>query len=309
MKKYLLICLHLFSIFSSCQEKTITQKRIAILTPISHPSLDEIERGFRNTLFEKKSKLFRIDTFNAHGNKTLMRSEIEEIIRKEYDLVLTIGAVATQMCSEVFFKKNISIPLVFTCVHDSLTLNLANKNHLTGVQELIDLKQELILLQKYCPELKNLLLVFNPLEPGLEQDRQSLLTLTKEMHWNLITVEIFQTNELMLKTTPFMAKADALLVLKDNQVVSGIDALIKLCNQHRIPLMTSDLDSPKKGAAFGYGVYEVEFGKEAANKAFQILIYRTSPAAIPITPLNEFHFKVNKQAAKQQGVTDALSDL
>ncbi len=78
-----------------------------------------------------------------------------------------------------------------------------------------------------------------------------------------------------------LCPSDALIVLKDNTIVSGLDVLVKLCDRHRIPLMASDLDSPDRGAAFGYGVYEIDFGIEGANKALQILIKGIHPGTIP----------------------------
>ena len=37
-------------------------------------------------------------------------------------------------------------------------------------------------------------------------------------------MEIFQFNEMNAKVTPFIEKADAVIVLKDNTVVTGLDA-------------------------------------------------------------------------------------
>ena len=92
--------------------------RVAILTPITHPSLETIERGFIQTLREDESQSYHFTTYNAQGNKTLMRSEVEEIIRKDFDLVFAIGTSVAQMTSEVFTKKGIEIPVVFTVVND-----------------------------------------------------------------------------------------------------------------------------------------------------------------------------------------------
>jgi putative tryptophan/tyrosine transport system substrate-binding protein len=96
------------------------------------------------------------------------------------------------------------------------------------------------------------------------------------------------------------------MVLKDNTVVSGLDVLVKLCNQFQIPLMASDLDSPDKGAAFGFGVYEVEFGTEAAKKALQILNEGESPGQIPVTPVSNFDLRINQEAAQKQGIDPTL---
>ena len=53
--------------------------------------------------------LFRFTTYNAQGNKTLMRSEIEEVARQNYALVFTLATSPSQMTREVFEKKEIKI--------------------------------------------------------------------------------------------------------------------------------------------------------------------------------------------------------
>ena len=99
-----------------------------------------------------------------------------------------------------------------------------------------------------------------------------------------------------------MSKADAVVILKDNTVVTGVEALVKLCDSHHIPLMASDLDSPDKGAAFGYGVHERDFGIEGADKALQILEEGIDTGALLVTPVSMFKLRVNGDAAKKQGV-------
>ena len=79
-------------------------------------------------------------------------------------------------------------------------------------------------------------------------------------------------------------------MLKDNTVVSGLDALIKL----NIPIMASDLDSPDRGAALGFGVHEIDFGIEAAKKALLILEQGIPPREIPVTAPSNFELKEGK---------------
>lgn len=272
---------------------------IAILTPVTHPSFDHIEKAFKETIEAESPGRYRFVTYNAQGNKTLMRGEIEEIAKKDFSLVFTLGTLSSQMTTEVFAKKGIDTPIVFTCVNDPSGL----KGHVTGVKELLDFHKELEGLLKYKPNVKTLLLVYNPMEPGLAKDQRLISSILQEKGIQLITVEVFQTNEFMAKVSPMMGKVDAVLVLKDNTVVSALDILVKLCNQRHIPLMASDLDSPDRGAAFGYGVHEREFGVEGAKKALQILNNHVAPESIPVTAPSNFILKINPNAAKVQGVS------
>lgn len=304
--KIVIFCLCFLLFGCSPPEKRIP---IAILTPLTHPSLEQIEKGFVETLEKMSPEKYCFVTYNAQGNKTLMRSEIEEIIRKNYPLVFTLGTLSSQMMKEALIKKDLKIPIVFTCVNDPLGFDIVPSEsspggYITGVKELLNFREELTLLLKFKPTLKRLLLVFNPMEPGLEKDRQEIIRILNKYAISLITVEIFQTNEILTKSAPFMKEADAVLILKDNTVVSGLDALVKLCNRHHIPLLASDLDSPDRGAALGYGVHEIEFGIEAAKKALLILEEGIFPGDIPVTPISLFTFKINREAAQKQGLEE-----
>lgn len=310
MRTTLLICLCMLIGFSSCHKERNNQVRIAILTPLTHPSLEQCEKGFVQTLQQDPSKKYSFVTYNAQGNKTLMRSEIEEIIRKDYDMIYSIGTLSSQMITEVFTRKGITTPVIFTCVNDPVNFKIVNSeessgNMVTGVKELLDFRQELTHLLHFKSDIKTLLLVYNPTEPGLEKDRKELSKLAQELEIDLLTVEVFQTNELISKVPPFVEKADAMILLKDNTVIAGLDSLVKMCDRYHVPLMASDLDSPDKGAAFGFGVHEIQFGIEAAKKALRILA-GVRPTEIPVTPVSEFTLRVNYEAAKQQGVSDDL---
>jgi putative ABC transport system substrate-binding protein len=298
----------MLAVLGACTSQESKKVPIAILTPVTHPSFEQIEKGFKETIETKSPGKYRFVTYNAQGNKTLMRGEIEEIARKGYPLVFTIGTLSSQMTTEVFAKKGLDTPIVFTCVNDPVGFHIVQSErfpggHVTGVKELVDFRKELDLVLPYKPDIRRVLLVLNPMEPGIAKDGEEIRTILKEKKIELMTVEVFQTNEFMTKVSPFMKQADAVLVLKDNTVVSGLDPLVKLCNQYHIPLLASDLDSPDRGAAFGYGVHEVEFGVEGAEKALHILNDHVAPESIPVTPVSKFTFKVNKQAATAQGIT------
>ncbi len=49
-----------------------------------------------------------------------------------------------------------------------------------------------------------------------------------------------------------MATTDLVLILKDNTVVSALDALTHLCERYKKPLFASDLNSTEKGAAVAF---------------------------------------------------------
>lgn len=285
-------------------------QKIAILTPMTHPSLEQIEKGFVETMEKNCRQKFTIKIYNALGNKTLMRSEAEEIALGGYDLVFTIASQASRTMKEVFEKKKLSTPIVFTAVPFPLKLDLiaseaSSGNQMTGVKETTDFAKELAFLRNKA---KTVLLVYDPSSPSLASNKEEIETILADMGIALKTVEIFKTNEILLKTAPFIEATDAVLVIKDNTVVSGLDVLVKLCEQKGKLLIASDLDSAERGAAYAYGVSELIYGEEAAKKALLILDDYKLPRDIPITapPSDAFVFKINEKRLKEIGFLEEL---
>lgn len=277
--------------------------KIAIITPISHPSLLQIEQGFVNTLQKENPGQYRFKTYNAQGDRSLLRAEIANVTSKDYDLVFTIGAQATLMSKELISKKSIPLPIVFAAVPESYTSELKNgQTQITGTSETTDYRQQLKLFSELHPHLETLLLVYDPTQAGLANDKQQIEAILKEMNVQLIAVEVFKTNEVKQKVLPFIERADAVFVLKDNTVITALDTLKKLSQQHQKPLFTTDLDSPNGGAGLGFGVHEYDYGVEAAKKALQILSGEKTAEALDITPVDQYQLKINFKSLAKQGL-------
>lgn len=279
--------------------------KIAILTPTTHPSLEQIEKGFVDTMEKNSRQKFTIKTYNALGNKTLLRSEAEEIALGDYDLVFTIATQCTKTMKEVFEKKKLSTPIVFSAVPFPIEMDLiaseaTSGNQLTGVKETTDFAKELEILRNKA---KTVLLVYDPTSASHNSNKEEIQEILTAMGVKLKTVEIFKTNEILLKTAPCIEEADAVLVIKDNTVVSGLDVLVKLCDQKGKLLIASDLDSADRGVPYAYGVSELIYGEEAAKKAILILDEHKLPRDIPTTtpPSEAFVFKINEKKMREIG--------
>lgn len=307
MKPFFLLFASLLSLFS-CEKSRDGEKKIAILIPQSHASLEKIKEGFMETLQLDESHTYTFKTYYGQGNRMLLHSEIDEIASGSFDSVLTIGSVASQMTRESFVKNHITCPQVFTCVNDPKGFKIIDSEEhpgkgVTGIKELIDLEKEVDILFSFKPSTKQVLLVYDPTSPGLENDHERLEELLRKRGAKLIAVPIFQSHEVKNKASLFASTSDAIMVLKDNTVVAALPALVLLANQHRIPLMASDLDSPENGAAIGFGVYERQFGVEAARVVQKIISEEGRCQDIPVRPVDDFYLRINRQALLNQGLS------
>ena len=285
-----------------------TKKRIALFAPAIHPAMDEIFEGFTQTIQKDSSLSYSFDEYNAQGNPTLLRGQAEEIILGDYDLIFPIGATCTQTLYTLTKKKNITTPIVFTAVDTPLEMGIAQSlessgNHLTGITTTKEFKKQLDLLYKVKPTAQNILLVYDPGQSGgQEEDRKQIAKLVEARNKGFQFVTILNANEIQQKVQSFMQSVDTVMILKDHTAVSGVDALITLCNRYGVTLYTSDHNSGQKGAALSYDVSEYEYGSAAAIKAKEILEKNKKPAEIPITFVQNRSLQINTKTMHKQGL-------
>lgn len=283
--------------------------RIAIVVPATHNALEEIQRGFEETLIKKYKLNATFSTFNANGNRALLRTQIEEVGQQQFDLVFTIGAAATQLTKEVFLKKNFKTPIVFGAVADPIRLGLVtdlnNENNIvTGSATSTNYPLQIELMFIVKPNIKKVLLVYDPVQSsGLEIDRKQVEKLFAEHGAQCKVVEVFNTREISQKLPLIIDKStDLVMILKDNTVVPAIDLLVKQCERNSVTLLTSDLGSVEKGAGIGFGVHEYTFGADAATCASKILLTHLTAGQVPIKITDDFRFAMNRAAMERQGI-------
>lgn len=295
------------------QQQDITSSaayRIAIFEPASHPAMDEIADAYITTLQSQISQPCSFKRYNANGNKTLLRSQAEDIIQQHYDLIMPIGADPTCILHELTHKKNLSIPIVFTAVSDPVNLGVINStessgNNLTGIEEIPDYEDQINQLLVIKPQTKSITLVYDPIiKAGIHETwAQEVKKITDKKNVHLTSVKVFNTNEIQPKVQPFMTNTDVIMIFTDHTTVSGIDALISLCNRYAVTLYASDLNSGDKGAALSYGITQYDLGKEAALLSVKILNDHLKPRDIPIVKPSSKKLKINQNALHKQGLS------
>lgn len=290
------------------KEKTGTAFKVAIFEPAPHPAIDEISNGFKQTLEDQGTHPYDFKIFNANGNKTLQRSQADEIVHGNYDLIFTIGAGCTQIIKELTTKKDMKTPVVFSAVDNPVGMGLVNSltssgNHLTGVINTSDYKKQLAILPQLKPSTRSVLLVYDPGHgTGLEKDKNEIEQILSSYNISLQAAPVYNAGEIQQKVEGLMSKSDVVLILTDNTVVSALDGLVRLCNRYGVTLFASDLNSGLKGAALACGVTEAEYGTESGKKALLILEQNQSPTSIPTIPLSSYHLTINTTTMHQQNL-------
>ncbi|MBN9343185.1 MAG: ABC transporter substrate-binding protein [Holosporales bacterium] len=250
---------------------------IAVSQIVEHPAIDAIRDGALQTLEEaglKKEKDFKWVYKNSQGNQSINIQIAQKLVGMKPKVILAISTPSTQ--AVIANMKSEKVPLVFGAVSDPIGTKVVsslekNSGMVTGVSDAPPLATQILLIQTMVPHLKNLGILYNPGEIN------SVNTLTNLKHHlvgkgiNLIEVPVVNSSILMGAAQKLVGQVDALYVPQDNMIISAIETLVRLQDQHKLPIFTSDQGSVQQGALACVGINYFESGKAAGEMILKIL--------------------------------------
>ena len=285
--------------------------RVATLSFSPSKILEDVENGFTQTISQDLSLRVKFDKYNANNSQILLRSVIEEILDRDYDLIFSLGRICSQTIKAITQKRNYTkVPIVFCAVVDPIKSGIVDtmplsKSYLTGTASALqDYSLQIKLLKKLVPSIERITIACIPTSLAGGSDEYQAVKNALNLHGiSVKIVEFDHINEVAQRLPAEISEGDMLMILRDTTLMTAIDRIIKICRQHRVPLFASDTTSVKKGAALGFGVTEYGIGKQTANHALAILRDRKNPGDVPITYVDSGYFYVNKKELSNQGLT------
>ena len=123
------------------------------------------------------------------------------------------------------------------------------------------------------------------------------------MGLEIVEATASNSSEVQAAAQSLVGRVDAIAVIGDNTAVSALEAIVKVCDENKIPLLAGDTDSVKRGAAAG-----LRLRLRGSGHAGRVPWPPSSSAArrsrsIPVEFAKNLQLSVNEKAAKAQGVT------
>lgn len=269
---------------------------VGILMPMDHMALREIVGGFKETLMSLSKRPVEFKVQNAQGDMNVQRSIIQQFVNQKVDLIVPIGTAATQMTVKLAEQQ----PIVSLAAVHKANEGQNQTPMMTGVLDEIGPEKPLALLAQVIPKLKKITLVHSNSEK-IFPELSALI--------NYAAAHNLEVQKLMIQSLPDMytisgliaEDSEAIFVLKDHLVVSGIKTLVREAKKKNIPVMAMDEGSVKEGASFALAVKERAIGEEGAVLANQVLS-GTAPGNLPLKILDKLSVFYNERACLEQGI-------
>ena len=274
---------------------------------VSHPTLDVARQaiidGLKGEGFEE-GKNIEIDFQNAEGDMALATSIGQKFANDKKDIVISI----TTPVSQAMAKTNPDRPIVFCLVTDPVGAGLlknpeAPEGNITGVTDFYKIENHLGLIKELLPEAKTIGLLYNAGEANsvalVEKEEKPK---AEAMGYKTVSATAASSAEVAAAAQSLVGRVDVISITTDNTIVSGLEAVLKIAADNKIPVVVCDVDSVQRGALAAYGMNNVQMGNKAGVMAAKIL-NGTPVSQIPVETATDYELQINQSAAKAMGVT------
>ncbi len=281
---------------------------VAVNQFVEHPALDAVLKGFQEAM-QEKGVACEYKIHNAQANMATANQIAQTIAGENPDLVLAIATPSAQAQAQVIKKAEhmAKVPLIFSAITDPKGAKLVDDlqkpgANITGVSDLTPMDKHLGMILEFLPKLKRVGVVYNAGEANSKTLVQLLRDAAAAKGVKVEEATAAKSGDVYAAAKSLVGRCDAVYVPTDNTVVSGLESLVKVCEQNKLPLFAGDVDSVPRGCVAALGFDYFLHGKQAGAMAARILA-GASPAATPVEFQEGLKLEINLKAAKAMGVT------
>jgi putative ABC transport system substrate-binding protein len=283
------------SVLVACKPHRPEQTTVGIVLPLEHAALQEIVAGFSETLSKLYNKPIVIKVSNAQGDANIQRAIIQQMRDENFDLIVPVATNPTQMAMSMVQKQpllGLAADLPDSERHKKPNCNIAIVHDEIPPQQLVSF------IHAVYPKMKNLVLIHSTSDK-IYPDVKASVEEGKKYGMTIKPIMVATLPDLYSSAQSLPENTQAIFVLKDNLIVSGIGTLTKLAKSKHIPLITSDQGSVQGGASFALGVHEKQIGIEGAKLAVAIL-QGANACSLPTVEMTSLTVFLNPHALEDQ---------
>ncbi len=283
--------------------------KIGISQIVTHPALDAAREGIIDGLAEKgyvEGDNLEIDYQNSEGDMSLVASIAQKFVSDKLDAIVAIATPNAQ--AAISAAEGTDIPVIFSAITDPVGSDMVVdwENHpnenVTGVSDMIVVQDDVELITQIVPNVKKIGTLYNAGEANSLFLTTKLIEACDALGIEVVEQTVSTSADVLAATQALVGQVDAIWVGTDNTVVSGLDALIGVCEEEGIPLFPADNESIERGGIAAYGFDYYDIGYQTGEMVAKILD-GTSAADIPVEKGKVISLTINTAAAERYGVT------
>lgn len=287
------------------EEETPEIYNIGIVQLVEHPALDASREGFIDGLaaegfVEGENVIFNYK--NAQNDMATAVTISEGFVGENVDLIL---AIATP-CAQAAATATSEIPILITAVTDPVEAGVAESmerpnTNVTGTTDMNPIKEQIELILEIDPGVENIGVIYNSGEVNSVVQVDVAKSAAEELGVNIVEAVATNSGEVSTAAESLVGKVDAIYVPTDNTVVTALRSVVRVAEDHNLPLVSGDVESVVNGAVATLGITYHGLGYQTGLMAAEAL-RGADPATMPILGSTEFTYAINTTAAANMGL-------
>lgn len=279
---------------------------VAITALVEHPVLETTRDGIRDGLAEagyKAGENLTLMFETAQGNPATAAQIARKFVGEVPDVIVPITTPSAQ--AVVAATKD--IPIVFSVVTDPLGAGLvASLDHpggnVTGTTDLSPVAKQIDLITLITPYAGSIGVPYNPGEANSVTLVKLINQYAEKKGLRVIEAPAHRSAEVLSAAQSLVGKVDVIHVPTDNTVGSAIEAIMRVSEDHQIPVYASDTDSVSHGAIAALSFNYYDLGRQTGKIVARVLAGET-PGDIAVHGADAIDLYVNPPVAARLGVT------
>lgn len=290
---------------------TTTQMyKIGISQVVTHPALDATRQGIIDGLADKgyvEGEDVEFDYQNSEGDSTLYASIAQKFVSDQVDLIVAIATPNAQ--AAISAARGTDIPVVFSAITDPVGSGMVVSweshpdENVTGVSDMIVVEDDVNLILEILPGTTKIGTLYNAGESNSVFLVQKLNEACDALGIQVVEKTVSTSADILAAAQSLVGQVDAIWVGTDNTVVSGLEALIGVCEENDIPLFPADGPSIERGGIACYGFDYYDIGIQTGWMIARILDGDGTANNVPVEKGQIINLSLNIGAAERMGVT------
>jgi putative tryptophan/tyrosine transport system substrate-binding protein len=285
-------------------------KKVDILVMSDTPQLLEVRDGLLEGLKARgyvEGKNLKVDFKSAQANFGTAQQIARQFVGDAPDVIVPI----TTPTSQAVAAATKDIPIIFSTVTDPVAAKIVPRldkpgGNISGVADPVPIEQMLEAIKQLVPHLKKLGFVYDPSLPNSIVTTKAIKELGPKFGFETVDSPAMGLNNVLAAGQALVGKVDAIYVPNDTTVYAVFEALVKVAQDGKVPLFSSERRSVERGAVATIGLEFKRMGLETAIMVDKVL-KGTKPGDLDVVDMSKLPdalaLYINKQAAEKTGVT------
>ena len=307
MKKIIaLLCVLVMALSLAACSTGSTGYTIGICQLVTHDALDAATQGFMDAVTEALGEEnVSFDVQNAAGDSNTCATIVNGFVAAEVDLIMANATPALQAAA----AATEDTPILGTSVTEyGVALEIDNFNglvgtNISGTSDLAPLDQQAAMLKTWCPDAKNVGLLYCSAEANSQYQVDTVEALLTDMGYTCTKYPFTDSNDVAAVTQSAADNSDVIYVPTDNTVASNTGIVDGICRPAGVPVFAGE-----EGICAGCGVATLsisyyDLGVTTGKMAAQILKGEANVAEMSIAYAEAFTPKYNAAICADLGLT------